>query len=53
MIIDPLSIAGILSIAFYLGAFAWFGRETLRVDEDEASEAPRPLATTEPLCQDC
>jgi len=53
MIIDPLSIAGILSVVLYLAAFAWFGRETLRVDEDQPTEAPRPIPAAEPVCQDC
>jgi len=47
MIIDTLSIAGILAAAFYLLAFAWFGRETLRVAEDESAG---PVATGETAC---
>ena len=47
MIIDTLSIAGILAAAFYLLAFAWFGRETLRVEEDEPARA---AATVETAC---
>ena len=50
MIIDPLSIAGILAVALYLLAFAWFGRETLHVEEDEPGIES---AAVEPACQEC
>jgi hypothetical protein len=50
MIIDPLSIAGILSVALYLLAFVWFGRETLRVEEDEPGF--RGVAV-DAACQEC
>ncbi len=50
MIIDTLSIAGILATGFYLLAFVWFGRETLRVEEEEPA---RQEAAVKGACPDC
>lgn len=50
MIIDTLSIAGMLAIGFYLLAFAWFGRETLRVEEEAPAGQGAPV---EGACPDC
>ena len=43
MIIDTLTLAGLISIALYLAAFVWFGRETLRVDEHDQNREPRTI----------
>ena len=41
MILDALTLAGLISIALYLAAFVWFGRETLRVEEHDQNREPR------------
>jgi hypothetical protein len=48
MILDTLTLAGLLSIACYFAAFVWFGRETLRVEEHTENRQPRakPLRET-------
>lgn len=53
MIIDTLTFAGILASAFYLLTFAWFGRETLKVEEDSAVAGPGRVAPIERPCVDC
>jgi hypothetical protein len=55
MSIDLLTLAGLGSIVFYLAAFAWFGRETLWVDEEPALSPTRarPVpAYSEATCED-
>lgn len=50
MIIDALTIAGVLASALYLLSFAWFGKETIWVEEKDPD--PRDRATTEAPCAD-
>jgi hypothetical protein len=53
MIIDTLTIAGILASTFYLLTFAWFGKETLKVEEATADRQANPQGVTEAPCADC
>lgn len=58
MIIDTLTIAGILASAFYLLTFAWFGKETLKVEEatpdrQTPDRQANPQGVTEAPCADC
>lgn len=54
MIIDTLSIAGILATVFYLLTFAWFGRETLRVEEVQGpNQESGPGAAVKAPCPEC
>ncbi len=50
MIIDTLTIAGILASALYLLTFVWFGKETLKVEEVTSDREVQPLGTTEAPC---
>ena len=49
MIIDTLTLAGLLAIAAYLAAFLWFGRETLRVEEQAENRDPRTTPAPETI----
>jgi uncharacterized membrane protein YccF (DUF307 family) len=53
MIIDGLTIAGILASAMYLLTFVWFGKETIRVDERMADQERRPTRVAGTPCTDC
>lgn len=53
MIIDALTIAGVLASALYLLSFAWFGKETLKVEELTGDREVRPAPATEPACTEC
>ena len=53
MIIDTLTIAGIVSSAFYLLTFLWFGKETLKVEEAAPNREHGPLHPYEATCGDC
>jgi hypothetical protein len=53
MIIDGLTIAGILASAMYLLTFVWFGKETIRVDEKIADQERRPTRVAGTPCTDC
>jgi hypothetical protein len=50
MIIDTLTIAGILGSALYLLTFVWFGKETLKVEEVTADHEVRPAGANEARC---
>lgn len=52
MIIDTLTIAGILASAFYLLTFAWFGKETLKVEEATPDREASLKGGTEAPCAD-
>jgi hypothetical protein len=49
MILDTLTLAGLISIAVYLAAFLWFGRETLRVEEHAENRQPRTKPVRETI----
>lgn len=53
MIIDTLTIAGIVSSALYLLTLLWFGKETLKVEEAAPSPQREPLHPCEATCGDC
>jgi hypothetical protein len=53
MIIDTLTITGFLAGTMYLLAFAWFGKETLKVEELTADRGDRPNRAIETPCTDC
>jgi hypothetical protein len=52
MIIDTLTIVGILGSALYLLTFVWFGKETLKVEEVTSDREVRPAGATEVPCTD-
>jgi hypothetical protein len=52
MIVDSLTVAGILAGTLYLVAFAWFGKETLKVDEPSEDRNDRATGATEIPCTD-
>jgi hypothetical protein len=53
MIIDGLTIAGILASVMYLLTFAWFGKETIKVQEEAVERERRPNRITGAPCADC
>lgn len=50
MIVDSLTVAGILAGTLYLLVFAWFGKETLKVDEPTENRDDRASGATEIPC---
>jgi hypothetical protein len=50
MIIDTLTIVGILGSALCLVTFVWFGKETLKVEEVTSDREVRPAGATEARC---
>lgn len=53
MIIDTLTVAGIVFSALYLLTFLWFGTETLKVEEAAPSPQCKPLYPCEATGGDC
>lgn len=53
MIIDTLTIAGIVFSALYLLTFLWFGKETLKVEEAAPGPQRKPLYPCEATGGDC
>jgi len=52
MIVDSLTVAGILAGTLYLVVFAWFGKETLKVDEPSENRDDRATGATQIPCTD-
>ena len=52
MIIDTLSIAGVLATALYLLTFVWFGKETLKVEEAQGPNREAGAGAAAP-CPEC
>ena len=53
MIIDGLTIAGILASVLYLLTFVWFGKETIKVQEEAVDRERRPTRVAGAPCTDC
>jgi len=52
MTVDSLTVAGILAGTLYLVVFAWFGKETVKVDEPSENRDDRTTEATEIPCTD-
>ena len=52
MIVDSLTVAGILAGTVYLLVFAWFGKETLKVEEPAETRDDRATGATKIPCTD-